>query len=187
MVRNIGPGLPIKVKPTVLKADPAETINTSLPDSRTLRLRAEAASGRPTIGSSVDQPAPKTAPNYIQDELDFSPRSPGVVKTRQFMLGDIRTLTDAERNVENVGANTIRGMNPPRANFDVGSPAATAARSTVETPASSGEVELSKRGGGRRKLAKGEKVQGTDVVVNSTTGPKKRALKRPPNSAALAE
>lgn len=187
MVRNIGPGLPIKVKPTVLKADPAETINTSLPDSRTLRLRAEAASGRPTIGSSVDQPAPKTAPNYTQDELDFSPRSPGVVKTRQFMLGDIRTLTDAERNVENVGANTIRGMNPPLANFDVGSPAATAARSTVETPASSGEVELSKRGGGRRKLAKGEKVKGTDVVVNSTTGPKKRALKRPPNSAALAE
>ena len=107
------------------------------------------------------------------------------------MLGDIRTLTDAEQNVENVGANTIRGMNPPLANFDVGSPAATAARSTVEAPASSGVVDLAKRGGGRRGLQAGEKVEGTNVVVNSTKGgvkgKKSRPLKRPPNSAALAE
>lgn len=169
---------------------PAETVNTSIPDARTLRLRAEAESGRGTA-DVIEQPAAKTASDYTQDELDFSPRSPGVVKTRQFMLGDIRTLTDAERNVENVGANTIRGMNPPRANFDVGSPAATAARSTVETPPSSGVVEISKRGGGRRKLQAGERVEGTNVVVNSTKGgakgKKSRPLKRPPNSAALAE
>ena len=219
---NITTGVPNRVstvKTGEKKGMPAETLNTGLADSRTLRLRAEsgvtgpdfevnitsnfAGPGETPKGEITFTPTrPQTtgledlrratgaepkAPSYTQDELDFSPRSPGIVKTRQFMLGDIRTLTDAERNVENVGGNTIRGMNPPRANFDVGSPAATAARSTVETPASSGEVELSKRGGGRRKLAKGEKVKGTDVVVNSTTGPKKRALKRPPNSAALAE
>jgi hypothetical protein len=175
---------------TILNAQPARTISTPLPDSRTLRLRAETESGRGVIGAS-EQPAPVKKPDYTQDELDFNPRVPGVVKTRQFMLGDIRTLTDAERNVENVGANTIRGMNPPARNFDVGSPAATAARSTVEAPASSGVVELSKRGGGRRGLQAGEKVEGTNVVVNSTKGgakgKKSRPLKRPPNSAAIAE
>jgi hypothetical protein len=189
-VRVPGPGRPIKVKPTVLSGSPASTINTGLPDSRTLRLRAEAESGRPTIGSS-EQPAPVKKPDYVQEELDFNPRVPGVVKTRQFMLGDIRTLTDAEQNVENVGANTIRGMNPPRANFDVGSPAATAARPTTQTPPSSGVVELSKRGGGRRSLQTGERVEGTDVVTNSTKGgvkgKKSRPLKRPPNSAAITE
>ena len=192
VVRNIGPGLPIKVKPTVLKADPAETINTGIADARTLRLRAEAGNAEPKETTGLEDLRRATgsepkAPAMQQDELDFNPTTPGVVKSRQFMLGTVRGLTDAERDVENVGANTIRGMNPPRANFDVGSPAATAARSTVETPPSSGVVDLAKRGGGRRKLQAGEKVKGTDVVVNSTTGPKKRALKRPPNSAALAE
>jgi hypothetical protein len=189
-LRVPGPGRAVTVKPTVLRGSEAATLNTGLPDSRTLRLRAEAASGRPTIGA-VEQPAPAKKPDYTQDELDFNPRVPGVVKTRQFMLGDIRTLTDAEQNVENVGANTIRGMNPPRANFDVGSPAATAARPTTQTPTSSGTVELSTRGGKRRSLAAGEKVEGTNVVVNSTKGgvkgKKSRPLKRPPNSAALAE
>jgi hypothetical protein len=189
-LRVPGPGRAVTVKPNVLRGSEAATLNTGLPDSRTLRLRAEAASGRPTIGA-VEQPAPAKKPDYTQDELDFNPRVPGVVKTRQFMLGDIRTLTDAEQNVENVGANTIRGMNPPLANFDVGSPAATAARSTVEAPPSSGVVELSKRGGGRRGLQAGEKIKGTNVVVNSTKGgvkgKKSRPLKRPPNSAALAE
>lgn len=171
---------------TRLNAQPAETISTGIPDQRSLRLRAEAESGRGVIGA-VEQPAPAKAAEYTQPELDFNPTSPGVVRTRQFMLGTVRPLTDAEKSVENVGANTIRGMNPPARNFDVGAPTATAAPSTVQTPVSSGEVQLSKRGGGRRKLAKGEKVQGTDVVVNSTKGPKKRALKRPSNSAALAE
>ncbi len=185
---------------TRMSAQPAETINTGLSDSRKLRLRAEAESGRGTIGA-VEQPAPAKKPDYTQDELDFNPNAPGVVRTRQFMLGTVRTLTDAERNVENVGANTIRGMNPPRANFDVGSTVVnnagdtvaspTAARPTTQPAQSSGVVELSGRGGKRRGLAKGEKVQGTDVVVNTTTGgvkgTKKRALKRPPNSAALAE
>jgi hypothetical protein len=189
-LRVPGPGRAVTVKPTVLRGSEAATLNTGLPDSRTLRLRAEAASGRPTIGA-VEQPAPAKKPDYTQDELDFNPRVPGVVKTRQFMLGDIRTLTDAEQNVENVGANTIRGMNPPLANFDVGSPAATAARPTTQTPTSSGVVELAKRGGGRRGLQAGEKIKGTNVVVNSTKGgvkgKKSRPLKRPPNSAALAE
>lgn len=189
-LRVPGPGRAVTVKPNVLRGSEAATLNTGLPDSRTLRLRAEAASGRPTIGA-VEQPAPAKKPDYTQDELDFNPRVPGVVKTRQFMLGDIRTLTDAEQSVENVGANTIRGMNPPRANFDVGSPAATAARPTTQTPTSSGVVELAKRGGGRRGLQAGEKVEGTNVVVNSTKGgvkgKKSRPLKRPPNSAALAE
>ena len=171
---------------TRLNAQPSQTINTGISDSRIMRSRAEAESGRGVIGA-VEQPAPKAASDYTQPELDFNPSAPGVTRTRQFMLGTVRPLTESEKSVENVGANTIRGMNPPARNFDVGAPTATAAVSTTQPAVSSGEVELSKRGGGRRGLAKGEKVQGTDVVVNSTKGPKKRALKRPPNSAALAE
>lgn len=117
------------------------------------------------------------------------------------MLGTVRPLTDKEKAVENVGANTIRGINPPRAKFDVGAtvvnedgetvPSPTAAPATTAPAISSGEVQLSKRGGGRRGLQAGEKVEGTNVVVNSTKGgakgKKSRPLKRPPNSAALAE
>jgi hypothetical protein len=175
---------------TILNAEPARTINSPLSDSRMLRQRAEAESGRGVIGA-VEQPAPAKKSDYTQDELDFNPTAPGVVRTRQFMLGTVRPLTDAEQSVENVGANTIRGMNPPARNFDVGSPAATAAPATTAPAISSGEIELSKRGGGRRKLQKGEKVVGTSVRVGSTKGGAKssrtRPLKRPPNSAALAE
>lgn len=103
------------------------------------RAQAEAASGKPRISgynnevkqvsdlnNREEAPTPKEAPKQYMIPFEG--------KSRQFLGGNIRALTEQEANVETAGANTVRGSNPPRRLFDVGVPEATAARSRQLPP-----------------------------------------------------
>lgn len=123
-------------------ASPAkiERIHTGEPDQQVLRARAEAEAGRSASGTSGKGAGEFVTSDYkpeevMQPTLDFNPRSDSnIPKSKQFLGGTVRALTEAESNVENIGANTERGMNPPASLFAVGANTPTAAPSTVAAP-----------------------------------------------------
>ena len=106
-------------------------------DTGAARAQAEAKSGRPTIGVGTETPA--TTPPAKQYMIPFEGKS------RQFLGGNVRALTEQEANVETAGANTVRGSNPPRRLFDVGVPEPTAARSKQLPPKESKSLPLTGR------------------------------------------
>lgn len=106
-------------------------------DTGAARAQAEAKSGRPTIGLGTETPA--TTPPAKQYMIPFEGKS------RQFLGGNVRALTEQEANVETAGANTVRGSNPPRRLFDVGVPEPTAARSKQLPPKESKSLPLTGR------------------------------------------
>jgi len=108
-------------------------------DAGAARAQDEAASGKPRISGYANEvrqvsdfnnreeaPTPKAASKQYM--IPFEGRS------RQFLGGNVRALTEQEANVETAGANTVRGSNPPRRLFDVGVPEPTAARSKQLPP-----------------------------------------------------
>lgn len=170
---------------------PVTTIKPSgKPDELVLRSRAEAEANRGREGGAGGAKAFATTeydPEKVtQPTLDFNPRSDSPLPySKQFLGGTVRPLTEAESNIENIGANTERGMNPPASMFDVGANTPTAAPSTVAPPLPARGEEPVKKSKAKGKVGSPLERVVNGMVVNIRSGKPKRVLRSSPIEAGV--
>lgn len=183
---NLGTKLTDVVSPSTV-----ERVHTGKPDEQVLRARAEAeattASTKAVEGGLAGGAKGFATTEYdpkkvTQPTLDFNPRSESPLPySKQFLGGTIRPLTDAESNVENIGANTERGMNPPAHLFAVGANTPTATPSVVAPPLQTprGDEPVKKSKAKNKAGAPLERIV-NGMAVNIKSGKPKRALRSSP-------